>query len=148
MYLCVRYRSVSMIFFLDFGTVPSVWYFCFSNYYFSKVGDKSSYMIKEQVNRIGSFKRLFINSKQKRYAVFILSCTFHILEKCRYFFIVTCIRLSIDASIKSNCFLISLISNNLNIFLVHNTISSYLHISIIPLYNTSCTSLLKHHNLY
>ena len=90
-------------------------------------------------------KTFFINSKQKRYAVFILSCTFHILEKCRYFFIVTCIRLSIDALIKNNYFLTSLISNNNNNQTYSNYIIQYLIIYIFQyyVYNVHCPSLLK-----
>jgi hypothetical protein len=51
--------SLSTTFLLDVGTVLTVGYFCSTNYYFRKVGDKLPVMIKKQVNRIISLERLF-----------------------------------------------------------------------------------------
>jgi hypothetical protein len=42
--------SLSTTFLLDVGTVLTVGYFCSTNYYFRKVGDKLPFMIKKLKN--------------------------------------------------------------------------------------------------
>ena len=59
--------------------------FCFSNYYFPKVGDKLPFMIKKQVKRIISFERLFMMFS---FHIVLYFQNIHVLEICRYFFIV------------------------------------------------------------